>query len=77
MAIARRVNTTGRLLTLRAAAVYSGLAHWQLRELVITGKLQSLKMPSSKNPKGESKTFYIDRQDLDAFIDRHKTTIKE
>ena len=60
-------NPTGpRLLSVKQACAYSGLTPWCIRQLVWTGKLPFLRV-------GEKK-IYVERHDLDSWIDRNKET---
>jgi len=62
-------NSTGpRLLTLKGAAEYLGLTIWAIRERIWAGQI-----PVVRFPKGRK--MYLDRLDLDNFIQRNKTTI--
>ena len=54
---------TPRLLDYKAAGAYLSLSYWSLRELVLNGEIPHLKF---------GKKILIDRQDLDAWIERHK-----
>ncbi len=52
-----------RLLDYKSAGVYVSLSYWSLRELVLNGEIPHLRF---------GKKILIDRQDLDAWIERHK-----
>lgn len=54
---------TPRLLDYKSAGVYVSLSYWSLRELVLNGEIPHLRF---------GKKILIDRQDLDAWIERHK-----
>ncbi len=54
-----------RLLTIRKASEYTGLPVWSIRTLLWNGRLPFIRI---------GHTQYIDRQDLDAFIDREKVS---
>jgi excisionase family DNA binding protein len=57
-----------RLLPLRSAARYLGRSTWAMRELLWKGELPFIRS-------GVGGKFYIDIVDLDAFIEREKTTM--
>ena len=57
-----------RLLTLKAASEVLGLTTWAMRERIWAGAIPVVKFPGGRK-------MYVDRQDLDAFIRRNKTTI--
>jgi excisionase family DNA binding protein len=59
--------TVPRLMTLKQASAFLGLTVWALRERVWAGQIPFLKFP-------EGRKIYIDRQDIEAFIKRNKTT---
>ncbi len=52
-----------RLLDYKSAGAYLSLSYWSLRELVLNGEIPHVKF---------GKKILIDRQDLDAWIERHK-----
>lgn len=54
-----------RLLTIPDAALYLGVSHWTLRDLIWDGKLPYLKL---------GRRHMLDKHDLDAWIEREKTT---
>lgn len=58
----RRVGrTSGRLLDLKAAEVYSGISAWTLRDLIASGELPAVRPPRLRR-------VWIDRADLDRAI---------
>lgn len=57
-----------RLLTLKQASNYLGLTVWALRERIWNGQIPVLQFPGGRKQ-------YIDRNDIDAFIQRNKRTI--
>jgi excisionase family DNA binding protein len=62
-----------RLLDLKAAATYLGLSYWTVRDLVIAGRLPSVKIPCPRSGDGRSiRRILVDRHDLDAFIEQSK-----
>jgi len=63
-----RVNT-GRLLTLREAGEYLGLTTWAMRERVWNGQIPFVRFDGGRK-------LYIDRHDIDSFVERHKATFK-
>ena len=62
------VNPLPRLLTLRQASEYLGLTVWALRERIWNGQLPVLQFPGGRKQ-------YLDRNDLDGFIERNKRTV--
>ena len=62
-AVRRRgsTRTTGRLLDLKAAEVYSGISAWTLRDLIASGDLPAVRPPRLRR-------VWIDRADLDRAI---------
>jgi len=62
-AVRRRgsARTTGRLLDLKAAEVYSGISAWTLRDLIASGDLPAVRPPRLRR-------VWIDRADLDRAI---------
>jgi excisionase family DNA binding protein len=57
-----------RLMTLKQASEYLGLTVWAIRERIWDGQL-----PVVTFPKGRKQ--YIDRDDVEAFIQKNKRTI--
>jgi len=65
--------TGPRLLDLKAAATYLGLSYWTVRDLVLAGRLPTVKIPRPRSGDGRSiRRILVDRQDLDAFIEHNK-----
>jgi hypothetical protein len=62
--------SAARLLDLRAAATYLGLAPWTTRELEWWGVLRRVRVPLPKG--GELRKLLFDRVDLDELISRWK-----
>ena len=58
-----------RLLPLKQAAEYLGLSVWAMRERIWAGQIPVVQFPRGRKQ-------YIDRRDIDAFIQDNKTTIK-
>ena len=54
-------RTSGRLLDLKAAEVYSGISAWTLRDLIASGDLPAVRPPRLRR-------VWIDRADLDRAI---------
>ena len=54
-------RTSGRLLDLKAAEVYSGISAWTLRDLIASGELPAVRPPRLRR-------VWIDRADLDRAI---------
>ena len=57
-----------RLLTLKQAYAYLGLTVWALRERIWGGQIPVLQFPGGRKQ-------YLDRNDLEGFIQRNKRTI--
>ena len=57
----RMGRTSGRLLDLKAAEVYSGISAWTLRDLIASGELPAVRPPRLRR-------VWIDRADLDRAI---------
>jgi excisionase family DNA binding protein len=57
-----------RLMTLKQASKYLGLTVWAIRERIWQGHLPVVTFP-------EGRKQYIDRNDLEAFIERNKRVI--
>lgn len=53
-----------RLLTIKKASVYSGLTIWTLREMIWNRIIPYIQV---------KRTYFIDREDLDKWIDNNKT----
>ena len=56
-----RRSTSGRLLDLKAAEIYSGISAWTLRDLIASGDLPAVRPPRLRR-------VWIDRADLDGAI---------
>lgn len=54
-------STSGRLLDLKAAEIYSGISAWTLRDLIASGDLPAVRPPRLRR-------VWIDRADLDRAI---------
>ena len=62
-----------RLLDLRQAGAYTGTSAWTIRAAVEAGYIPRVELPNPYTRDGRSlRRILIDRQDLDAWIDRHK-----
>jgi excisionase family DNA binding protein len=59
-----------RLLRLKDAACYMSVSPWKLRGLVQNGEI-----PVVKNGEGAAGVWLLDKQDLDQWISRMKTTL--
>jgi len=59
---------TPRLMPLKAAAAYIGLTTWAMRERIWAGQIPVVQFPGGRKQ-------YIDRNDLDSFINRNKRVI--
>ena len=58
-----------RLLPLKKAAEWLGLTEWAMRERVWAGDIPVIRFPGGTK-------MYIDTKDMEAFIERNKTTIQ-
>lgn len=58
-----------RLLTLKQAAQYLGLTVWAMRERIWAGQIPVVQFPDGRKQ-------YVDRQDLDIFIEKNKRVIQ-
>jgi hypothetical protein len=76
--MASRVNRTitkaqrtynPRLLPLKEAAKWLGLTTWAMRERIWAGDIPVIRFPGGRK-------MFIDVQDMEAFIQNNKTTIK-
>ena len=61
-----------RLLDLTAAAAYLGISRSAIRQLVDSGQLSRVRLPSPNEPHGRLDRFLLDKADLDAVIERGK-----
>ena len=57
-----------RLFPLKQAAEYLGLTVWAMRERIWAGQIPVVQFPGGRKQ-------YVDRLDLDKFIEQHKRTI--
>jgi excisionase family DNA binding protein len=57
-----------RLLTLKAAAEFLGLTVWGMRERIWAGQIPVVRFPGGRK-------MFVDRMDLDKFIQENKMTI--
>jgi excisionase family DNA binding protein len=60
--------TRPRLLPLKQAAEYLGLTTWAIRERIWAGQIPVVRFPGGRK-------MYVDRNDIDRFIESHKTVI--
>jgi hypothetical protein len=62
-------NPSGpRLLPLKKAAEHLGLTLWAMRERVWAGDIPVVRFPGGRK-------IYVDSKDLEAFIQKNKTTV--
>ncbi len=64
-----RPDTAKRLYTVKEAAIYLGKSVWAMRQLVYAGKIKVVKDGDKSKP---GKLIFIDRLDLDGYIESHK-----
>ena len=63
----------GRLMDLGTAAAYLGCSYWTLRDLVVSGHVPAVRIPSPRANDGRAmRRILIDTRDLDALIERWK-----
>ena len=63
----------GRLMDLRTAAAYLGCSYWTLRDLVVSGHVPAVRIPSPRATDGRAmRRILIDTRDLDTLIERWK-----
>ncbi len=61
--VIKEESITPRLLGLKSAAGYLSLSYWTVRELIWRGEIPSVRV---------GRRILVDREDLDAFIERNK-----
>jgi len=61
------IPPNSRLLTLKEASQYTGLSLWSIREAIWRGLFPVMTFPNGRK-------MWVDRADIDVFIERHKTT---
>jgi excisionase family DNA binding protein len=66
------VSVDARLLSVEAAANYLSVSKWTIRAYVADGLLQSVRLPSVREPGEPGRRLLIDREDLDRFIEARK-----
>ena len=65
---------TGRLYSISQAAAYLGLAMWTVRDLIHSGYLPRVALPSVRRPSETLRRVLVDRVDLDQLIERFRET---
>ena len=69
----RTTTQSGRLMDLRTAAAYLGCSYWTLRDLVVSGHVPAVRIPSPRANDGRAmRRILIDTRDLDTLIERWK-----
>lgn len=68
----RSEDRQARCLDLLSASNEYGIPVYTLRQAIWRGDLPAIRLPSHKNPEGPARKIFIDRRDLDAFIERFK-----
>lgn len=63
---------------MQQAAEYLGVSYWSVRDYVLAGHLPTVNLPPLRQregdrPKATLRRVLLDREDLDAFITRHKS----
>lgn len=66
------LTEAGRLVSIRQAAAYLGLGVWTVRDLIHSGYLARVALPSSRRPGETMRRILVDRADLDTLIDRFR-----
>jgi predicted DNA-binding transcriptional regulator AlpA len=61
-----------RLLDLGNAATYLGISRSAVRQLVDSGQLSRVLLPSPRRPHETLDRFLVDKAEIDAFIERNK-----
>jgi len=61
-----------RLLDLGSAAAYLGVSRSVVRQLVDTGKISRVLLPSPRRPDENLDRFLVDKTELDSLIERNK-----
>jgi len=61
-----------RLMGANEAARYMGLSYWTLRDLIWSGAIPLVQLPSKNG--GRLRRILVDRADLDRLIERSKET---
>ena len=61
-----------RLLDLGNAATYLGISRSAVRQLVDSGQLSRVLLPSPRRPHETLDRFLVDKTEIDAFIERNK-----
>jgi hypothetical protein len=70
---------TPRLLDLKQAAEYLGCSYWSVRDYCLQGLIPVVHLPPLRTregdkPKKQLRRVLVDRNDLDAFIERMKSS---
>ena len=69
----RTTSPGGRLMDLHTAAAYLGCSYWTLRDLVVSGHVPAVRIPSPRAHDGRAmRRILIDSRDLDTLIERWK-----
>ena len=66
------VKSEPRLLDLAGAAAYLGISRSAIRQLVDSGRLSRVQLPSVRQAQGRLDRFLLDKADLDAIVERAK-----
>ena len=61
-----------RLLDLGGAATYLSISRSAVRQLVDSGQLSRVQLPSPRRPHETLDRFLVDKAELDAFIEQNK-----
>jgi hypothetical protein len=61
-----------RLLDLSGAAAYLGVSKSRVRQLVDSGQLSRVLLPSPRRPHENLDRFLVDKTELDSLIERNK-----
>lgn len=68
---AKDYQSFARYLDLHTAAIYVGLSFWTLREFIIAGKIQSVRLPHPTAPGKFLRRILVDRFALDRFMEEN------
>jgi hypothetical protein len=68
-------GSASRLLDLNAAAYYLGLSYWTMRDLVQSGQVPTVRLPSPRARDGRAiRRTLVDREDLDRLVEHWKAS---
>ena len=65
-------KSESRLLDLAGASLYLGISRSAIRQLVDSGQLSRVRLPSARLSRGRLDRFLLDKLDLDTIIEQCK-----